>query len=315
LQLGYFFYNNSVNKINPQVSVLSGSNDGMLSASTIKLLRVPFSIFLSPLYFFALAQLPHIHWGRAGLIFLILHFLVYPASNGYNSYMDRDTQSIGGLERPPLPANDLFATTIILDTLAILLGFLITPLFVVVILLYIGASKAYSYRGIRLKKYPVLGYLVVIIFQGALTFWLVYYGSNKDGGLFVPWQGMVICALLIGGFYPLTQIYQHKQDRDDGVITISYLLGYTGTFLFCAVVYLLAWIFMAQFFILSGQTGKLVSVSIFFVPIIVYFIWWFLLVRKNPSAADFKRTMTMNWLAATCTNISFIILLTWRWLE
>ena len=80
----------------------------MLSASTIKLLRLPFSIFLSPLYFFALSQVPDIHWSKAIIVFFILHFLVYPASNGYNSYMDRDTESIGGLEKPPPPSRQLY---------------------------------------------------------------------------------------------------------------------------------------------------------------------------------------------------------------
>ena len=287
----------------------------MLSASTIKLLRIPFSIFLSPLYFFALSQVPHINWGRAGLIFFILHFLIYPASNGYNSYMDRDIESIGGIEKPPPPSRQLFLLTIVLDVAAILLSVLIHPLFAAFMLLYIGASKAYSYRGIRLKKYPVIGYLTVIIFQGALTFALVYYGSNANKVFFIPWQGMVICALLIGGFYPLTQIYQHKQDLADGVATISYKLGYTGTFIFCAVIYSLAWLFMAQFFINKGEENKLLVVSIFFVPIIVYFIQWFLQVKKNRAAASFKNTMKMNWLAATCTNTAFIILLTWRYFE
>ena len=287
----------------------------MLSASTIKLLRIPFSLFLSPLYFFALAQVPHIHWRHAALIFFILHFLVYPASNGYNSYMDRDTGSIGGLEKPPPPSRQLFLVTIALDTAAILLGFFISPLFAALILLYIGASKAYSYRGIRLKKFPVIGYLVVIIIQGGLTFWLVYYGCNFDNTLFVPWQGIAICSLLIGGFYPLTQIYQHQQDLDDGVFSISYKLGYTGTFIFCAVVYTLAWIIMAQFFIHRGEGIKLTVVSIFFGPIFVYFIRWFLQVRKDRKNANFKNTMMMNWLASTCTNSAFIVLLIWRWFE
>lgn len=287
----------------------------MLSSSTIKLLRIPFSIFLSPLYFFALSQVPVINWWKAALIFIILHFLIYPASNGYNSYMDRDTESIGGIEKPPPPSRQLYLLSIVLDTSAILLSVLIHPLFPVFMLLYIGASKAYSYRRIRLKKFPVIGYLTVIIFQGALTFGLVYYGSNIDTRFFIPWQGMVICALLIGGFYPLTQIYQHKQDLADGVKTISYKLGYTGTFIFCAVVYTLAWIFMAQFFIHKEEADKLLVVSIFFVPIIVYFIQWFFKVRKDMAAANFSNTMKMNWLAAICTNIAFIILLTWRWFE
>ncbi len=287
----------------------------MFSSSTIRLLRIPFSFFLSPLYFFALSQVSNINWTRAGLIFLILHFLIYPASNGYNSYMDRDTESIGGIEKPPPPAPDLFLTTIVLDLVGIGLSFLISPLFAALMPLYIGASKAYSYRGIRLKKYPVIGYLTVIIFQGAFTFWLVYYGSSESLTTKMPWQGPLIASLLIGGFYPLTQIYQHQQDRADGVETISYKLGYNGTFIFCGILYTVAWIFMAQFFILLKETDKLIMVSIFFVPVIVYFIKWFVQVRKNTRAANFRNTMRMNWLAAACTNIAFIILLTWRWFE
>ena len=287
----------------------------MLSSSTIKLLRIPFSFFLSPIYFFALAQVPYINWINAILIFFILHFLIYPASNGYNSYMDRDTESIGGLEKPPPPSPQLFWVSVVLDSTGILLSLIIGPLFTVVMLFYIGASKAYSYRGIRLKKFPYLGYLVVILFQGAVTFWLVYYGSSQQPTINVPWQGMVICSLLVGGFYPLTQIYQHKQDFEDGVTTISYKLGYIGTFVFCAVVYFLAWVFMAQFFIGNKQGDQLLLVGIFFIPVIVYFIRWFVLVRKNYREANFKNTMKMNWLAATCTNISFLILLIWRWIE
>ena len=287
----------------------------MLATSTIKLLRIPFSFFLSPVYFFSLAQVPHVNWGKAALVFFIIHFLIYPASNGYNSYMDRDTKSIGGLEHPPPPSRELYLTTIFLDLAGILLSLFIGPLFAFVMLFYIGASKAYSYRGIRIKKLPITGYLLVITVQGAVTFWLVYYGSSIDHTLPVPWQGMAICALLIGGFYPLTQIYQHDQDLEDGVVTISYMLGYKGTFVFCAIVYSLAFILMAQFFIHHHEQDKLLMVSIFFVPIIVYFIVWFLRVRRNAQAANFKNTMIMNWLAATCTNISFVSLLIWKWLE
>jgi 1,4-dihydroxy-2-naphthoate octaprenyltransferase len=288
----------------------------MLRASTIRLLRIPFSFFLSPIFFFALAQVPDPNWTHAILIFIILHFLMYPASNGYNSYMDRDTGSIGGLERPPQPTRELFRVTVILDSAAILLSLIIGPLFTGAMLLYIGASKAYSYRRIRLKRFPFLGYLVVIIFQGAVTFWLVYYGSSlhtepRD----VPWQGMLVCALLIGGFYPLTQIFQHQQDLDDGVATISYKLGYRGTFIFCAVVYALAWVFMAQFFINNRQEKKLWLVAFSFIPVVIYFIYWFVKVYRDPKEANYRNTMRMNWLAAFCTNTSFIILLIWRWLE
>ncbi len=287
----------------------------MLSPSTIRLLRIPFSFFLSPLYFFALSQVPVINWYKAILVFFIIHFLIYPASNAYNSYMDRDTESIGGLEKPPLPTLELYRVSIIMDLSAILLGLLVSPLFAVLMPFYIGASKAYSWRKLRLKKYPVIGYLTVIIFQGAFTFWLVYYGSSMQQEITFPWQPMIISTLLIGGFYPLTQIYQHKADLADGVKTISYKLGYKGTFAFCAFIYMLAFIFMAQFFIQKNEAGKLIVTGIFFLPVIVYFIRWFLLVKKDEGAANFRNTMRMNWLAAICTNSVFIILLIWRWFE
>lgn len=284
----------------------------MITTSTVKLLRIPFSFFLSPLYFFALSQVNEINIFRAVLIFFIIHFFIYPASNGYNSYMDRDTESIGGLEKPPPPSRQLYILTIFLDIAGILLCLLISPLFAFLMLFYIGASKIYSYRPIRLKKYPIIGFLIVILFQGAYTFLLVYYGSNESLSMNIPWQGMVICAFLIGGFFPLTQIYQHKQDKDDGVTTISYKLGYNGTFIFCAIAYLIAWTFMAQYFIQKQETRKLLMLSIFFVPVIVYFVKWYLQVKKDNTQANFKNTMKMTWLAATCTNFAFIVLLNWR---
>ncbi|MDQ6762146.1 MAG: prenyltransferase, partial [Bacteroidota bacterium] len=148
--------------------------------STLQLLRFHFSFFLMPVYWFALSQVANINWRDAILIFFILHLLVYPASNGYNSYMDRDTSPIGGLEKPLQPTKQLFFVTVILDILSVLLSLLISYIFAAGILLYILASRAYSYRKIRLKKYPVIGYLTVIIFQGAVTFFLVYHGSNQQ---------------------------------------------------------------------------------------------------------------------------------------
>ncbi|MFT3946388.1 MAG: hypothetical protein QM763_05375 [Agriterribacter sp.] len=109
-----------------------------------------------PVYWFALSQLVEINMVHTIAIFIILHLLVYPASNGYNSYMDRDTESIGGIEKPLPPTRQLYYVTIVLDSIAIIASFFISIYFVLGISGYILASKAYSYRGIRLKKYPLL---------------------------------------------------------------------------------------------------------------------------------------------------------------
>jgi 1,4-dihydroxy-2-naphthoate octaprenyltransferase len=172
----------------------------IFNKSTIQLLRLHFSFFLMPVYWFALSQVVYKDWRRAILIFFILHLLVYPASNGYNSYMDRDSTPIGGIKDPLPPTPQLFQLSVLMDLLALLLGVFISGWFTLGLALYILASRAYSYRRIRLKKYPVIGYLTVITCQGALVFFLVYHGSHLYKSLHVPILAMIASSLLIGGF-------------------------------------------------------------------------------------------------------------------
>ena len=281
----------------------------LLKASTIQLLRFHFSFFLMPVYWFALSQTLNIEVLHAIFIFCILHLLVYPASNGYNSYMDRDTESIGGIQNPKQPTKQLFYTTVVMDILAVMFSYFISLYFMLGIIAYILASRAYSYRGIRLKKYPVIGYLTVIIFQGALTFFLVMHGSSADKMTDVPLIGMVTASLLIGGFYPLTQIYQHRQDKADGVTSISSMLGYKGTFIFTAIIYFFAMCSLGYYLISGLQQDNFLIIQIFFIPILVYFFWWFKKVLANNEVANFKNTMRMNLLASFCSNCAFITLL------
>ena len=93
-----------------------------LSMSTFLHLRIPFCITLMPLFCFAVSQADGVAPWEYCLLWVILHLLLYPASNGYNSYYDRDTQSIGGLERPPSVTPDLLPVSLFLDALAVSLG-------------------------------------------------------------------------------------------------------------------------------------------------------------------------------------------------
>lgn len=281
----------------------------MLKKSTIQLLRFPFSFFLMPVFWFALTWVNHINASNALLIFFIIHFLVYPSSNGYNSYMDRDTDSIGGIKHPMAPEKELFYMTILMDMVAVVLSFLISVFFAALLIFYIVCSRLYSYRGIRLKKYPVIGYLTVILNQGGLMFLLVYHGSSVSPGTALPWAGMIAACFLIGGFYPITQVYQHAADAKDGVRTLSMLLGKKGTFIFCALMYLVAFSVLFFYYSRLDQLVLFGVLQIFFLPVLVYFLWWMSKVWKNEALADFKHTMQMNWLASAFTNLGFITIL------
>jgi 1,4-dihydroxy-2-naphthoate octaprenyltransferase len=262
-----------------------------------------------PVFLFACSQVPAIEPWKMGLVFLILHVLVYPASNGYNSYMDRDTGSIGGVKAPLQPTEQLFQATLFMDLLAVLLSMIIGYIFAAGILTYILVSRAYSYRGIRLKKYPVIGYLTVMFFQGAFTFIIVYHGIQQAPIHDVPILPAIVSSLLIGGFYPLTQIYQHQEDLADGVVTISYKLGYRGTFICCAVLYTAAIALLYIYFAGLGKTTDFFVFTLLLSPVLFFFFKWATAVWHDISAADFNNTMKMNVVASVCTNIAFLVLL------
>jgi len=127
----------------------------MISRSTFLHLRIPFSVFLLPIYLFALSISNNPIFENVLLVFLILHFLIYPASNGYNSYFDKDEGSIGGLKNPPKVSKQLYYISLVLDILGILLALYINWQFAMMLLIYGLVSKAYSHPSIRLKKYRV----------------------------------------------------------------------------------------------------------------------------------------------------------------
>ena len=120
---------------------------------------------------------------------------------------------------------------------------------------------------------------------------------------------MLASSLLVGGFYPLTQVYQHDADRKDGVMTISRMLGYKGTFIFVMIVYSLAFATLAYYFFSSLEVKEFYVVATCMVPILVYFLQWTTRVWKDTRQANFENTMKMNWLASCCTNIGFIVVM------
>ena len=283
----------------------------MFSKSTWLHLRIPFSIFLLPIYVFALGISPNFSGSRILWSFIIIHFLLYPASNGYNSYFDKDEKSIGGLKNPPPVSKELYVLSILLDVLAIVLGFItVSPLFAIMLLIYGTISKAYSHPSIRLKKYAVTSWLMVFVFQGFFSFIMCYIAINDFDLRAVGTDKVIIPAilssLLIGANYPLTQIYQHEEDAKHGDYTMSMLLGIRGTFWFALVAFLFAvpgYVFFFFFFYsLKYAIIFLVSLS----PVVIFFLCWFYLSWKDDTNANFTNTMRLNIISAICLNAFFI---------
>lgn len=283
----------------------------MFSKSTFLHLRFPFSWFLLPVYLFAVALSPNISEPRLGWVFFIVHFLLYPASNGYNSYFDKDEDSIGGLRNPPKVNNGLYAMALLLDALALVLGFWkVSPLFAWMLLGYGLVSKAYSHPLVRLKKYPIIGWLTIGFFQGCYTFMMCYEGINQFGmEVILRWSVLIpglLSSIMLWASYPMTQIYQHDEDEKHGDMTISRSLGIRGTFHFTGICFTIAAAcFFAYFHYFHIDTYGwyfLITMS----PVAIYFLYWYRLVRHAPAETNFSHTMALNWISSTALNVYFV---------
>ncbi len=120
---------------------------------------------------------------------------------------------------------------------------------------------------------------------------------------------MIIASLFMGSVYPLTQIYQHQADKNDGVISLSYKLGYQGTFIFSAILFIIATALLFYFFDLKQQLMAFVLFLIVNLPVVAKLSFWFNKVRRDTKHADFEHTMTMNLLTSTCMNMYFLLLI------
>ena len=284
--------------------------------SIIQHLRLAFSLLLMPVFLFScyVLEIGKDQNLKVELLFLffILHGLVYPSSNAYNSTQDRDEGSVGLIKKPlPVP-RILVPITIIMDCCALILCYTIHPNTAVLLFTYILASRLYSYRGVRLKRYPILGFLIVFICQGALIFWIVMsvIVSDINGTTFIESLPMaLVSSLFIGSIYPLSQIYQHEQDKKDGVYTISAMLGFRNTFIFSGIQFMLASLIYNYSLFNDGKKIEILIYNTFQLPVILFFLIWFYQVNKDPSKADFKHTMQMNIISAVCMNLCFIILI------
>lgn len=283
----------------------------MITLSSIRHLRIPFSLFLMPVFLFALALTPNLSGNRILLVFLALHLFLYPSSNGYNSYFDKDEESIGGLKHPPKVTADLYWLSQAFLILALGLGVRISWSFASMLLVYALVSMAYSHPSIRIKKYSWASWFIAGFFQGYFTFAMAYAGLSDLGWDVILKPHVIIpgllTSLMLWGNYPLTQVYQHREDSRRGDHTLSLKLGIKGTFMFSVVFFALTGAAFACFFLDRNQDEVLWVYLGAMAPILLFFLVWFGFVNSNPEKyASYSWAMGMNSISALVLNAFFI---------
>ena len=246
---------------------------------------------LMPTFLLSVAMVGNIT-GQTLILFLILHLLVYPASNGYNTYFDRDKESIGGLLRPPPVNRTLVWIVQGLDVSALIATGFLLPCLLPGILAYQIASRAYSYHRIRIKSLPWLSFVMVGVFQGALIYVMVAFTSNPVLAL-NPYALAATFLYLIAS-YPITQSYQIAEDTARGDSTVASTLGVSGSILLTAILFpiyfVAAWLAGAPHFLLLLACSA---------PVLVTFglIAYRYLQTRQVTYGSIRTLVLLNWLS------------------
>ena len=144
-----------------------------------------------------------------------------------------------------------------------------------------------------------------------------FAGTNLPPGARIDdWPGLGFLKGFMAWLTPnLTQIYQHVEDRNDGVLTISMLLGKRGTFIFCGGIFAAATLLIFATFYYQHQLRSFFIFLVAMAPMVLFFSGWMRKVWKNEAEANFKNSLKMNILASSCTAICFLTLVILRSVE
>jgi 1,4-dihydroxy-2-naphthoate octaprenyltransferase len=171
-------------------------------------LRFPFVYVLSPIYVWGAYSAPGPWTGRTTLGFALVHLLLYPGANAFNSAYDRDEGPIGGLANPPEVPIGMERWSTMLQAVGAAFAPLVSWTFAVA---YVGLwliFTAYSHPRIRWKRSHMIALIAIAIGQGGLGWTLGWSAAGGDWPLDVAGHWSLGAAVaVVAAMYPLTQVY------------------------------------------------------------------------------------------------------------
>jgi 1,4-dihydroxy-2-naphthoate octaprenyltransferase len=171
---------------------------------------------------------------RTTLAFLVFHLFLYGGANAFNTYYDRDTGPIGGLENPPPVRAALLPWSLGLQIVGLWLAPLVNLGFAALYLLLFLLFTAYSHPAVRIKRHAWGSLAAIGLGQGGVAFaagWVSASGpdwTSLEGREGAALWGCLSAILIVAALYPLSQIYQVAADRERGEETLAVVLGRHG---------------------------------------------------------------------------------------
>lgn len=275
-------------------------------------LRLHYQLLLAPIFLWGYllvgSQPDRTFW----LAFLAFHIFLYGGTTAFNSYYDRDEGPVGGLARPPLPVASLLPFSLIMQAIGARLAAFVNRPFLLIYLIIFVLGTAYSHPRARFKGRPLAGLLTVGIGQGVLAALGGWVAAQPDLTFLdltrvslLDWVGIVAVALVTVGFYPITQIYQIKEDLARGDLTFAAWVGPQATFRFAILVQTVAALLLVG--VIAQVLGPLqaVTVALFYGALLVATVQWATHFDSNAVLTNFRRVMRIN----AFTSLGFLAFL------
>lgn len=161
--------------------------------------------------------------------FVVMQVCFYGGTTAYNSHYDRDEGPVGGLEHPPPVGPWLLPGSLLLQAFGLAVSAWVGWQFFAACLAFAVLGVLYSHPATRWKGNPWLSWFVVMFGQGGIgTAAGVVAGQSAHLTPEIG-CGLVAAAALVGGLYPLTQLFQTDEDHARGDRTTAIALGRRGT--------------------------------------------------------------------------------------
>jgi len=202
----------------------------------------------------------------------------------FNSYYDKDTSPVAGLERPPETHSSMLLGAWVFKIVGLIVALYLNKIFLLIYILGIILSILYSHKSFRLKSYGIIAVLFNFII-GTTTFLVVTSFTATNTAII--YIGSIASGIFLAAIYLMMQVHQKDDDKRRNDISIMVSFGKKRTLIVAMSLMIIAGILSIITLFLAGLSWLYIPISvIYFSTIIILSQAW---MRKNSnSISDFK---------------------------
>lgn len=192
-------------------------------------LRLHYQLFiLSGGYLLGALFVENVNWAQLWEQFINVHILLFGGATAYNSWWDKDEGPIGGLKTPPKMAQWMWPASMVMQYIGLAWAVSVNWNYVIIYAVSMLFFWLYSTPLARWKGKPVLSFVAIGISTGTNSFLL---GFLAAGGYPITFFEDLIAlgvALILLSLYPVSQVFQIKEDLQRGDKTFAARYGLRG---------------------------------------------------------------------------------------